>query len=147
MYDRTTLGDGKKPTPDQDKFQKFGNWTGQTDTKVMAQDLFKRGLIGADQLVSDNPNTSSGDAIRNAQSDWKVAAVQDILANARKFNLKKPEEIMANKNALISNPAWRDAINNTSFNTLHPNFWSVITHSILPEQYAKEAAQNSIAKK
>lgn len=149
MYNRITLAEGekdKKPVlPPQDLLQKFGNWTGQTDTKVMAEDLIKRGLVGGEQLRYDQPNTSTAEGIRNAQSDWKVAAIQDILSNARKFNLRKPEEVLANKNVLISNPKWRDAINNDSFKTIHPNFWNVITDSLLPSQYAKEDAQRMVA--
>lgn len=131
------------------KFEKFGNWTGQTDTKVMAADLMKRGLIGAGQLLYDNPNLNSADAIRNAQSDWKIAAIQKILSRARELNFRNPETINANKNALMStiNPQYRDAINSQDFQTIHPNFWSVITHSLIPEQYAKEDAANLIAKK
>lgn len=134
----------------QDQFQKFGNWTNSTNTKVMAQDLMKRGLVGANQIVDDasNPNTSSADAVRNNQSDWKVAAVQNILANARRFNIRKPEEVNANKDALMStlNPQYKDAINSQTFQQIHPNFWDVISKSILPEQYAKEDATNNTAK-
>lgn len=149
MYDRITLatGDGKKPVSNQDKFQKFGNWTDQADPKVMALDLKRRGLIGADQLIEDKPNVNDPNSIRNSQSDWKTAAIQQILSNAKKFNLRTPEEINANRDVLVGNKNWASAINNQSFQAIHPNFWSVITHSILPDQYAKENAANLIAKK
>lgn len=136
------------PALTQDPYQKFGNWTGQDDTRVMAQDLMKRGLIGADQLLSSNPNPNDPNSIRNAQGDWKVNAIQSILAKARELNLRKPEEVNANRNVLMGklNSQYRDAINSQSFNTIHPNFWSVITNSLLPDQYAKEDAQKMVAK-
>lgn len=133
----------KKADIPQSELDKFGNWTGQTDTKVMAKDLMNRGLQGANQLLYDMVDTSTGDSIKNAQSDWKVAAIQQILSNAKKFNLRTPEEINANRNVLIGNSRWVDAINNQSFKTIHPNFWSVITDSLLPEQYAKYDKNNS----
>lgn len=148
------MPDKDKPKPksalpyiSQDDLQKFGNWTGKTDTKEIAADLMKRGLVGANQLVNDNPDITSANGIRNAQSDWKIAAIQDIVANARKYNLRSPEAVMANKHLLVSNPNWRAAIEDPYFNHIHPNWWSTITHSILPEQYAKEAQQNLVAKK
>lgn len=138
------------PTLQQDENQKFGNWTGGTDTKIKAKDLMRRGLIGADQMFNeDQSNLKSGSQIRNAQSDWKIAAIQNILSNAKKFGITKPEEVLANKNVLIGNERWVDAINNQSFKNIHPNFWNIITDSLLPEQYAKYNKQNSnnIAKK
>lgn len=155
MYNRTTLADGgggKKVIPPQDQFQKFGDWTGGSGTLEAAKDLMKRGLVNGQQLVDDvgNVNTADPTSVRNSQSDWKIASIQNILANARKFNIKNPEAVLANKNALMStlNPQYRDAINSKDFQNIHPNFWSIISHSILPEQYAKEEAQQqSIAKK
>lgn len=144
------MGNGLTPPHDPDiqtENQKFGNWTGQTDTKVMAQDLKRRGLIGAQSLIEDSPNVNDPNSIRNSESDWKVAAIQQILSNAKKLNLKSPEAINANRDVLIDNPKWKDAINNSYFNHIHPNFWSIITHSILPEQYAKYDKQNLLAKK
>jgi hypothetical protein len=133
----------KKTTPiQQDANQKFGNWTGQADTKVMAQDLMNRGLKGADQLLFENQDTSNADAITNKnQSDWKTSAIQNILANAHKLNIRTPESVDANKNVLIGNGKWADAINNSSFQNIHPNFWQV-TQGILKDQWAKEDAQN-----
>lgn len=152
MYDRITLAEGggdKKPA--QDQFQKFGNWTNSTSTLDAAKDLVKRGLVNGQQLVDDVAKVNAADpsSIRNSQSDWKVAAIQNILANARKFGIKNPEAIAANKNALMStlNPQYRDAINSKDFNTIHPNFWHIISNSILPEQYAKEESAKLIAKK
>jgi len=157
MYNFTTLstppdgGDKGKKTPpiNQDENQKFGNWTGSLDTKINASDLMKRGLIGADQLVNENQDISTPDAIKNKnQSDWKIAAMQQILANAKKFNLRTPEEVNANRNVLIGNPKWVEAINNPYFNNIHPNWWKTITDSILPEQWAKyDASKKDIAKK
>lgn len=131
------VGGGEKKKYNQEDLNSFGNWTDQTDTKMMAKDLNNRGLVGADKMMDDNVNTSSSDGIRNANSDWKVSAIQNILSNARKLNLRTPEEVNANRDVLINNPKWRDAINNPVFSQNHPNFWNIITHSILPERYAK----------
>lgn len=155
MYNRLTLATGENEKPKtlpvaQDENQKFGNWTGQGDTKAMAEDLGKRGLVGADQLLFENQDTSSADAIKNKnQSDWKVAMIQNVLTNAKKFGIRTPEALLANKNVLIGNPKWVDAVNNPAFNNIHPNFWSVITKSILPEQWAKydKSKNQDIAKK
>src|ERR1700688_4409652 len=137
MYNRTTVGDptapkDKIPPVNQDANQKFGNWTGSTDTKVMAADLMKRGLTGADQILYDQPNTNDANSIRNSQGDWKLAAIQNILANAHKLGIRTPEAVMANKDVLIGNSKWKDAINNPAFKNIHPNFWGTITDSILP---------------
>lgn len=132
---------------EQDTLRRFGNWTGQTDTKVMAADLKKRGLIGAQQLIDDQPNVNSASSIRNAQSDWKVNAIQEILANAKRYGLRTRAQVMANKDLLLNKPEWKDAINNDSFKSVHPNFWNIITDSILPEQYKKFDAEKSLAKK
>lgn len=140
MYNRTTLYEGgdkgkKNPSlPPQDENVKFGNWTGQTDTKVMAKDLMDRGLVGANQLMADDPTTNPT-GISNSQSDWKQAAIQNILANAHKFNIRTPEAVLANQKLLIGNPKWEDAINNQYFKNIHPNFWEVVTHSLLPERW------------
>lgn len=129
--------------------ERFGNWTGSTDTKLIAADLMKRGFIGANQLLYDNPNPNDPNSVRNSQGDWKIAAMQKILSRARELNIRNPEAINANKAALMStiNPQYKDAINSQDFQTIHPNFWSVISHSIIPEQYAKEDASKMIAKK
>lgn len=144
-------GGNKKPPDDteQDEFQKFGNWTGQTDVKLMAKDLLRRGLIGAEQLVMENVNIKSPDAIRKAQSDWKVSAIQEILARARKFNLRTPAEVLANKDVLLTNPMWKEGVNNWAFKNVHPNFWNIITESLLPEQWAKydKADKSNLVKK
>lgn len=140
-------GGGKKPKPNTATPQQladFGNWTGQTDTKVMAKDLSKRGLIGADQLLADNPNMNDKDSIRNSQSDWKPAAIALIVANARKYNLRKPEELSANRELLLNSldPRIKDAIKNPYFTQIHPNFWNVLDKSIIPQQWAKVDAAN-----
>ena len=142
-------GDPTIPPVNQDPHQRFGNWTGSTDTKVNAADLSKRGLINADQLVNENQDVSSADAIKNKnQSDWKISALQNVLANAHKFGIRSPEALDANRNVLIGNKAWSDAMNNPQFTNIHPNFWSV-TKGILKDQWAKEDAanKNSVAKK
>ena len=148
-------GGKKKPAPPPpsstpEEIAQFGNWTGQTDTKLMAHDLAKRGLMNADQLIMDNPNPNDPNSVRNSQGDWKPAAIEKIVANARKYNLRKPEEIMANKKVLMNSldPRIQEAINNPYFNQIHGNFWQVLSHSIIPEQWAKaDAATSSIAKK
>lgn len=136
-------GDPAMPT---DQFQKFGLWTGTTDNRKMAQDLKDRGLENGQQLIDDtaNVNTSDPNSIKNSQSDWKISAMQQILSNAARLKIKTPEEIAANKNALISSldPKYQQAINNPTFNQLHPNWWKV-AHSILTDQYAKYANMNN----
>jgi len=136
----------KPPTPTSNDFN-WGKEGDAIDSKAAANYLKQKGLVGADQIVEAQPNLADANSIRNNQGDWKVSAVQQILANAKKFNLRKPEEILANKNVLVGNPKWRDAINNPSFSVIHPNFWSTITDKILPEQYAKDDASKSIAQK
>lgn len=133
-----------KPAPDNFN---WGNEGDTIDTKEAAKYLQKKGLVGADQIIDAQPNINDPNSIRNNQGDWKIAAIQQIMANAKKFNLRKPEEIMANKNVLIANPKWRDAINNPSFNNIHSNFWGIISNVLLPEQYAKDDAAKSMAVK
>lgn len=147
------IGKGKgDPTPkkvpiEQDENQKFGNWMNNNDPKVFAKDLMNRGLQGAEQLYNDNPDTSSKSGIINAQSDWKIAAIQQILANAKKFNIRNPEAVMANKHTLIGNSRWSDAIDNPNFNQIHNNFWQTVATKLLPEQWKKydEANKNNLA--
>lgn len=153
------MGGGKKktspptttPPPDYspEDLKRFGNWTGQQDTKVMAADLAKRGLLGADQIIMSNPNINDPNSVINNQGDWKPAAIMSIVANARKYNLRRPEEILANKKVLMNSlaPRIQDAINNPYFNQIHGNFWDVLAHSIIPQQWAKADAENSVAKK
>lgn len=132
------------PVPKKDPTAtNFSNWLtnngSSIDTKAAASDLMKRGLVGADQIMYDNPNTNSPTSIKNSQADWKPAAIQEILYNIRRLGLKTPEEINANKGVLTSGK-YKDAINNPSFANIHPNFWSTITNSIVPQQYAKESS-------
>lgn len=148
-------GDPTKPKPrnsvtpyiSPEELQQFGNWTGQQDSRVMAQDLMKRGLINANQLADEQVSLGAGAGIRNAQSAWKTGLIQEILSNARKYNLRTPTEVNANRNVLVQNPRWKAAVNDPYFNHVHPNFWNIITDSILPEQYAKFDKQNSVVKK
>lgn len=130
---------GKEGIP-QSELDDFANWTGSTDTKVMAQDLMKKGLHGADQLLYDVVDTSSSDSVRNAQSDWKMGATLNVLKNALKLGISTPEEVDANKDVLIGNPRWAEAMNSVSFNNIHDNYWDIIKYVLLPEQYAKRAA-------
>ena len=77
-----TKGDPtKKEVPlEQGISEKFANWTGQQSTKVMAQDLMKRGLQGADQLVYENQDVSSTDSItKKNKSDWIPSSIRKIL--------------------------------------------------------------------
>lgn len=140
---------GTKPLPTTAS-DDFGNWTGSNSTIDAANDLKKRGLVNGQQLLDDvsrvNPNDPN--SIRNSQSDWKVAAIQKILARAKDLNIRKPEEFDANLPALTStlNPQYRAALNDPSFAITHPNFPQVVK-SILKDQWAKYDSQNSIAKK
>lgn len=143
-------GGGKKKTePTPEELKSFGNWTGQDDVHVMAQDLSKRGLLGADQLLLDSANQSDPNSIINSQSDWKPSAIEKIVSNARRYNLRTPEEIMANKAVLMNTlePRIQEAINDPYFAQIHPNFWQILSHSIIPQQWAKYDAQQLAAKK
>lgn len=145
MYDRLTLAEKTKPIPPTGNFS-FGNVGDAIDSKQAAMYLQKKGLVGAGQIIESNPNLNDAESIRNVQGDWKIAAMQQIIQNAKKFGLSKPEEILANKDVLIGNPRWKDAINNSSFQQIHPNWWSLIANSIIPEQMSIDKT-NSIAKK
>ena len=147
MYNRITsyLEPTPIPTEAQDELRRFGNWTGQTDTKVMAKDLMRRGLQGAEQLYFEGkPDIKNPQNVRNAQNDWKVSAVQEILANARKLNLRKPGEVLANKDVLLTTPSWKEGVNNWAFKNVHSNFWDIIANSILPEQWAKNDSEKKM---
>jgi len=141
-----TGGNPKKtPTLPQDAASKFGNWLNTTDTKQMAADLMKRNLEGANQLVFENQDTSSADAIKNKnQSDWKIAAIQGMLGNAYRLGIKTPEEVTANWNVL-TNGKFKDAINDPTFSVIHSNFPDVFK-KLLADQWAKQN-QNQIASK
>lgn len=142
--------EGGKPK-DPKAAEQFGNWADSTDTKVMAQDLAKRGLTNADQLILDNPDQSDPNSIRNSQSDWKTAAIQKILSKAYEAGIKNPTAFLApeNRDYLLSglDPRIKDAIKDPYFQQIHPNFWSVLGESILPQQWAKEVNKNPIVKK
>ena len=135
------VGDPKAPA--KTTAEKFGDWTDSNgDTKIAAKSLMDLGLIGADQVFYEKPDISTRSGVINSQSDWKPAAIEQILQNAYKLGIRKPEEVMANKDVLIGNPRFRDAINNPVFAQIHPNFWQVITEKLLPQQYAKFDKQN-----
>lgn len=142
---------GKGKGKDPEAAKQFGNWADTEDTKAMAHDLSQRGLIGADQLILDNPNQNDRNSVVNSQSDWKPAAIQKILSKAYEAGIKNPTVFLApeNRNYLLSglDPRIRDAINDPRFTQIHPNFWNILSDSILPQQWAKEANKNEIAKK
>ncbi|MEO7048925.1 MAG: hypothetical protein ABI091_26720 [Ferruginibacter sp.] len=134
----------------QNDYQKFGNWLGNknSNTKDFANDLMNRGLKGADQLVNDDSDKSTRNGVVNSQSDWKISAIQQILANARKNNIRTKADLIANRHQLIDNTGWSDAIDNPSFNNIHSNFWDVIGDNLLPQQWKKYDAahqQNNVA--
>lgn len=145
--------DPKPPTKEEEaEAEQFGNWADTKDTKVASKDLMDRGLVGADQLYNENQKTNNADEITNKnQSDWKIAAIQKILAKAYLAGIKSPEAFLLpeNRNYLLSglDPRIKDAINNPNFNVIHPNFWNILGDSILPQQWAKEANKKEIAKK
>ena len=137
---RVTGGDPTKKTPPPNTG--FGDWAGSQDTKVIAKKLMDLGMVGADQMYYDNPDVSNRSGIVNSQADWKPAVIAQILENAHRLNLRTPEAVMQNKDVLIGNPRFRDAINNPQFNNIHPNFWQVVTQKLLPLQWAKYDAAN-----
>ena len=141
-------GDPKKKQGDipQTELDKFGNWTGQTDTKVTAKDLQKRGLVGANQLLEATPDITDPNSIRSSRSDWIVGAAQKIVSQALRLDIRDSSTFDANIPALTStiNSRYKDAINEQSFNNNYPNFFKVIRDSILPEQFAKYDKQKSV---
>lgn len=147
MYDRLTLAEKNKSIPPGNNFS-FGNIGDAVDTKLAAQYLQNKGLIGADQIRSAHPNVSDQDSIRNSQADWKISAIQHIMANAKRLNIKTPEAFDANMDVLTStlDPKYRQALKDPSFAITHPNFPKVMK-DILKDQLANDAASNLIAKK
>lgn len=142
-------GDPTAPKIKDNPDQSFGNWTGDFDTKTMAKDLMKRGMIGADQIFFQTPDTSTRNGITRSRSDVIPAAISQILQNAHNLGLKSPEAILANKNVLLANPLFRDTVNNPGFAQIYPNFWDIVAKSIFPEQLAKynKQKQSDTAKK
>ena len=124
----------KKLTPAQ--LEAFGNWIPGGDTKAIASDLAKRGLTNATNLFVDRPNTSTPQGVANAESDWKPAAIQQILMRARAAGITDPTTFLANKNYL-SNGTFKDALNHPEFLKIHPNFWAIAS-GIYKDQLAKE---------
>lgn len=143
------MGGMTPPTdpPTKEDFN-FGGAGDIIDTKEAARYLQKKGLIGAQQLIEDQPNTSDAASIRNSQGDWKISAIQKMISRARDLGITDPRVAKENKAALMStlNPQYRDAINSQDFQNIHSNFWDVFNNSILPEQ-VKKGKQNSVAKK
>lgn len=139
----------KKPTPatlTKAQLDQFGDYAGSTDVKAKAAYLAKKGLIGADQLLSDHPDLSSKEGIINAQSDWKTGATAAMLIRARKAGLKTPTEVKANWQALTGalEPRLREAINHPVFNQIHPNYKDTFA-SILADRYASEATSQPLS--
>lgn len=126
--------------------EKFSNWMGTSDRKVMAKNLSDLGMKGADQIYNDNPDPNNPESIRHSQGDWKIAAVQKILEKAHEKGLRNPTEILANKDYLTSGleKDYKEALNKQDFNTIHPNFWQVIAEKLIPQQWAKTDAQNNL---
>ena len=132
------------PTPlrqlSPDELNKFANWIPSGDSKAMAADLGKRGLIGADQLINDiQPGIVTATNARATQSAWKPAVILNILQKARQFGLKNPQELLANKDVLIDNPDYKKAVNHPFFSQVHPNFWPTVA-GIYKDQLDKENA-------
>lgn len=127
------------PPLTDEQLAKFSNFADSGDTKAKAAYLAKKGLIGADQLLTDHPDITSKNGIINAQSDWKPSAISLMLARARSLNLKTPTEIKANQAALIGALPERlqQAINHPAFSQIHPNYWQTFD-SILKDRYASE---------
>ena len=143
----TVQGGGGDPTKkdvpvNQDAAAKFGNWLGTQDSKLMSADLMKRNLTGADQLVFENQKIDTADNIKNKnQSDWKVAAIQNMLSQAFKVGIKTPEAVTANWDYLTQGK-WKDALNDPTFAVVHPNFPDVFK-KLLADQWAKQDKQNN----
>ncbi len=128
----------------QDAAQKFGSWlgTGTNDTKLAAKDLMNRNLMGADQLVFENQDTSNANAIRNMnQSDWKVAAIQNMLGQAYKAGIRTPEAVTANW-PYLTQGKWSAALNDPTFSNIHKNFPDVFK-KLLADQWVKQDALNN----
>ena len=123
----------------EEQLKKFGDFAGSSDTKEMAKFLMKKGLVGASQLYTDQPNTATKEGIINSQSDWKTAAMSKMLSRARQLGLKSPEEVNANKAALVGalDDRLKQAIADPTFAQIHPNWWNVFG-DVLKDQYAKE---------
>lgn len=136
------------PTEGANKDFKWGNIGDVVDTKEAAKKLQQLGLVGADQILESQPNIKDENSIKSNQGDWKITAVQHIMANAKRLGISKPEELEANMDVLTNtlDPKYRAALKDPSFAVTHPNF-NQILKSILKEESGKSEKQNSIAKK
>lgn len=146
MYDRITLAEKMKSIPPTSGFS-FGNIGDVLDTKLAAKYLQDKGLIGADQIKETQPNAADPNSIRNSQADWKISAIQHIMANAKRLKIKTPEAFDANMEALTStlDPKYRQALKDPSFAIAHPNFKQTMK-AILKDEVANDMS-NSVAKK
>lgn len=137
----------------EQQLMNFGNYGGTTDIKERASYLAKKGLIGASQLIMDNPDVSTKEGLTNSQADWKTSAMGQMLMQARKLGIRNTTEVLHNKDAILSSldPRIKDAIKHPTFNSIHPNWWQTF-NTVLADQYANEAISsapknNLIAKK
>lgn len=105
----------------------FGNYGGTTDVKARASYLAKKGLIGASQLIMDNPDVSTREGLTNSQADWKTSAIGKMLTQARRLGIRNPTEVLHNKDAILGglDPRIKDAVVHPEFSRIHPNFWNV----------------------
>lgn len=124
----------------EEQLMRFGNYGG-ADVKDKAAYLAKKGLIGASQLIMDNPNISTTEGLTNSQADWKTSAFGKMLMQARKLGIKDPTQVANNKEALMGtlDPRIKEAMNHPTFNQIHPNWWSTF-NSVLKDQYDNETA-------
>lgn len=146
MGGMTPPTDNPKDAPKGFSFGKIGD---AVDTKLAAKYLQQKGLIGADQLVEASPNTNDPNSIRNNQGDWKISAIQHIMANAKRLGINTPEAFDANMDVLTNtlDPKYRQALKDPSFAVTNPN-WSSVLKSILKDQSTGASKKdNLIAKK
>lgn len=130
------------PSPkvlNENELTAFGNWIPNGDNKSYASDLAKRGLLNASELYNDAPNVASKKSIINSQSDWKPAAIQQILMRARMAGIKDTDTFLANKAYLsnLGNEGYKNALNHPEFIKIHPNFWQIASN-IYKERLANE---------
>jgi len=128
----------KKRQLSPEELNNFSNWVKSGDTKEMAYDLAKRGLVNASQLMEEKqPSIVTALNSKSVQSSWKNAAIINILQRARQFGIKTPTELIANKDVLIDKPEFKQAINHAAFKQIHPNFWEIVG-GIYKDQIDKE---------
>ncbi len=128
----------RKLTPEE--ASRFANWIPSYNTKEMATDLGRRGLLNASQLIEEvQPNLVTAATSKSVQSSWKPAAIVNILQKAREFGIRTPQELIANKDVLMQKE-YKDAINHPEFKRIHPNFWNVVGE-LYKERLQKESSK------